>query len=194
MESIGQILAGIDLSQFKQTVNGVQTKRTRSTGSRKNRDDIVDAIAAATVFLMGKAHKTKFPEPLWADLRELERMLIFVDKFTSGLRNRMKSSLFQSFSEFEMVFPKNTVSSSTTIQLLMEGLSDPDRLKEIPVDDLTKTLKKGSHGRIGYERAVHLNELAEASFGIPRGSNGSSIALRFVLNSLSLLIVKSLNL
>jgi hypothetical protein len=76
----------------------------------------------------------------------------------------------------------------------MEGLSDPDRLKEIPVDDLTKTFKKGSHGRIGYERAVHLNELAEASFGIPRGSNGRSIALRFVLNSLSLLIVKSLNL
>jgi transposase len=161
------------------TVNGVQAKRARTTGSRKNRDDLVDAKAAATVFLMGDAHKTKFPEPLWADLRELERMLIFIDKFTSGLKNRMRSSLFQSLPEFEELFAKNTVSSRSTLHLLMKGLSNPDRLKEISAVDLTKTLKEGSHGRLGYQRAVQLKELAESSFGIPRGSNARSIALRF---------------
>ena len=161
------------------TVNGVQTKRARGTGSRKNRDDLVDAKAAATVFLMGNAHHTKFPEPIWADLRELERMLIFLDKFTSGLQNRMRSSLYQSFPEFEMVFPKKTASSSTTLHLLMQGLSNTKRLKEISVDDLSKTLKKGSRGRIGYERAVQLKQFAESSFGIPRVANGRSVALRF---------------
>ena len=161
------------------TVNGVQTKRARTTGSRKNRDDLVDARAAATVFLMGNAHHTKFPEPLWADLRELERMLIFLDKFTSGLKNRMRTSLYQTFPEFEEVFPNNTVSSPTTLHLLKEGLSSPQRLMETSFDDLTQCLKKGSRGRIGSERAVQLKDLAETSFGIPRGSNGRSTALRF---------------
>lgn len=161
------------------TVNGVQTKRARKTGSRKNRDDLVDAMAAATVFLMGKAHCTKFPEPLWADLRELERMVIFIDKFTSGLQNRMRSSLYQSFPEFEMVFPQNTVCSSTTLHLLMQGLSNAQRLNEISIDDLSSVLKKGSRGRIGYDRAVQLKQFADDSFGIPRGANGRSVALGF---------------
>ena len=177
------------------TVNGVQTKRARGTGSRKNRDDLTDATAIATVFLMGNAHQTKFPEPLWADLRELERMLIFLDKFTSGLKNRMRSTLYQSFPEFETVFPRNTMSSPTTLHLLEEGISDPKRIKEMSVDDLVLILKKGSHGRIGYDKAVRLKELAESSFGVPRGVEGRSKVLGFgaqVIRSIEHDIVKPL--
>lgn len=161
------------------TVNGAQTKEKRAKRSRKNRDDIVDAKAAATVFLMGEAHQSKFPEPLWADLRELERLLIFIDKFTAGLQSRMRSSLYQSFPEFEMVFPQNTVCSRTSWQLLQQELSNAQRLNEIGLDDLTAILKKGSHGRIGYDRAVQLKQYAACSFGIPTGAQGRSVALRF---------------
>ena len=115
-------------------------------------------------------------------------LLIFIDKFTSGLQNRMRSSLYQSFPEFEMVFPKNTLSSNTSRHLLMQGLSNAQRLNEISIDDLSTALKKGSRGRIGYDRAVQLKQFADESFGIPRGAKGRSLALRFGAQLLEFLL------
>ena len=168
-----------------QTVNPLQTKRARGTRMRKTATDKIDARFVAKVFLMGEAHQSKFPPPQWAELRELERLMVFFDRILSGLKNRIHATLYQSFPEWQMAFGKGRHLATTALDLMQRELISPHRLIQISTDELAGVIHKASHGRLGLERAKELKELAEGTFGISLAQDGRSFAVSLLAQTIS---------
>lgn len=159
------------------TVNAVQTKRARGTRMRKTANDKIDARFVAKVFLMGEAHQTKFPPPQWAELRELERLLIFFDKMLTALKNRIHTTLYQSFPEWQRAFSKKGCFSATALDLMQRELISPHRLIETATDELAGVIKKASRGQLGPDKAKELQSLAEVTFGISLAQDSRSFSV-----------------
>lgn len=160
-----------------QTVNPLQTKRARGTRMRKTATDKIDARLVAKVFLMGEAHKSKFPPPQWAELRELARLMVFFDRVLAGLKNRTHATLYQSFPEWQKTFSKGNHFSATSLDLMQRELISPHRLLEIPTDELAGVINKASHGRLALDKAKELQKMAEVTFGIPIAQESRSFAI-----------------
>jgi transposase len=160
-----------------QSVNPLQTKRARGTRMRKTATDKIDARFVAKVFLMGEAHQSKFPPPQWAELRELTRLLVFFDKTVTALKNRIHTTLYQSFPEWQMAFGKKGCFSATALDLMQQELISPHRLLEISTDQLAGVIKKASRGRLSVDKAQQLQSLAAVTFGISLAQQSRSLAV-----------------
>jgi transposase len=170
-----------------QSVNPVQTKRARGTRMRKTATDKIDARFVAKVALMGEAHHTKFAQPQRAELRELVRLVVFFDKILAGVKNRIQTTLYPSFPEWQKAFSKGNHFCATALDLMQRELISPHRLLETPTDELAGVIKKASHGRLGFDEARELQEMAELTFGIPLAQESRSFAIHLMAKQIAFL-------
>lgn len=160
------------------TVNSLQTKNARGTKMRKTKTDIIDAKNIVEVYYQDNAHKTKFPEGILMDLREITRLYSWLVNLQARFLDRIYGYLFQVFPEIFSVFKKESVNSNTVLTLLKQELLHPENLRNTRIDKPTNVISSASHGHFNHETARKLKELAKKSFGIPEGKQGFSICLK----------------
>ena len=170
-----------------QTVNPVQTKRARGTRMRKTATDKIDARFVAKIFLMGEAHQTKFQPPQWAELRELARLPVFFDRIRAGLKNRIHTTLYQSFPEWQKAFSKGHHFSATALDLMQRELISPHRLLKISTDELAGVIRKASRGQLALAKAKELQKIADVTFGISLAQESRSFAISLMAKQIEFL-------
>ena len=162
-------------------VNPMHTKRLKEVNDNSpKKTDGKDPRVIADIVMLGHTLTVVVPEGGIADLRWLTKARDRAMKMRTMLLNQIQDFVFAIFPEFLTHLEVN----SATGRLLLERYPLPDDMVACGLDVLAKTMRKVSHGKIGYERAQALYDDALRSVGI-REARGSIVFE--IRNSLALL-------
>jgi transposase len=148
-------------------VNPMHTKRVKELqGNSPNKTDQKDPKIIADIIELGRALTVVIPEGPAAELRRLTQARERSTERHTALVNQLQSLIAIIFPEFLQVV-KNV--KTATAQYLLKHCPTPRSLVAYGLDNLTRTIRKVSRGKLKEDRARALYEAAEASIGVVEG-------------------------
>jgi len=148
-------------------VNPMHTKRVKELqGNSPNKTDQKDPKIIADIIELGRALTVVIPEGPAAELRRLTQARERSTERHTALVNQLQSLLAIIFPEFLQVL--NNVKTATA-QCLLKHCPTPRSLVAFGLDNLTRTMRKVSRGKLKEDRARALYEAAEGSIGVVEG-------------------------
>lgn len=144
--------------------NPLETNAFRKASSlRKTKTDKCDAKTIATMLFSDESVPTLAPSYQIQELKSLTRHRFRL----IGYRGKLKVSFSRII---DIVFPELpdfiwSVNQKSAHELLLQ-LPTPDAISKCHLSRLTNLLRKGSHGKYGWEKAIALRELAAVSIGL----------------------------
>lgn len=166
-------------------VNPKHTKRIKEIiDNSPNKTDGKDPKVIAELILYKRYLQINLPEGLIADLRCMVTYRENLLEDITRVENRLEGLIAQFFPEL-LTVTKNF--KSKTAKYLLEYYPTPSRLMAIGKEQLTKELKKVSHGKIGSAKATDLLNYAGNTIGIKEGVQGYSNQINCYVAQLKLL-------
>lgn len=172
-------------------LNPLQTHAWRKgTDIRKRKTDSIDAVLIAEFIRFHQTSSSPFSNEELFNLRQLTRFRHVLTTNIGDIKRRIVVLLDQIFPEYETIF-SNTFGKSS--MLLLNMFTSPKELSKLSLTKLTNLLHKASHGRLGKEKAIEIQTLANQSFGIDFGLESFQFQLTILLDQLNLLVQQMSN-
>ncbi|HWR89823.1 MAG TPA: IS110 family transposase, partial [Dissulfurispiraceae bacterium] len=169
---------GVDMVQ----VNPMHTKRLKDLqGNSPNKTDQKDPKVIADIIALGHALTVVVPEGPAAELRRLSQARERSNQRYVALVNQLQNQVAVIFPEFLQVMRDI---KTLTARCLLEQCPTPKDIVAYGLDNLTRTLKKMSRGKMGQDRAMALYEAAKTSVGITEGLASMTREIRALLVAL----------
>jgi transposase len=148
-------------------VNPMHTKRVKDLqGNSPHKTDQKDPKVIADIMALGHALTVVIPEGPAAELRRLTQARERSNERFVASVNQLQSLVAIVFPEFLHVMKNMKILSS---RYLLKQCPAPKDIVEYGLDNLTKTLRKISRGKLKEERAKALFEAAQTSVGVTEG-------------------------
>lgn len=148
-------------------VNPMHTKRLKDLqGNSPNKTDEKDPEVIADIIALGHALTVVVPEGPAAELRRLTQARERSNERYVALVNQLQCLVAIIFPEFLQVMKDVKTLSA---RYLLARCSAPNDILEYGLDNLTRTIRKVSRGKIGEERAKEIYEAAKTSIGVTEG-------------------------
>jgi transposase len=148
-------------------VNPMHTKRVKELqGNSPNKTDQKDPKIIADIIELGHALTVVIPAGPAAELRRLTQARERSTERLTALANQLQSLLAIIFPEFLQVV-KNV--RTATAQYLLKHCPTPQNLVACGLDNLTRTMRKVSRGKLKEDRAKALYEAAKSTIGVVEG-------------------------
>jgi len=165
-------------------VNGAHTKKFKDVcGNSPNKTDAKDPNVIADLLEMGRFLSVVIPEGSAAELRRLSHARERHLERLKTLYNQLHALVFLMFPEFLEVMKKLKTKSS---RHLLEIASTPQAILALGCDELTRILRRVSHGRLAEKRAQALYVAASESVGLVAGQKGMVAELEQLLQLIAL--------
>jgi transposase len=150
-------------------VNPMHTKKTKELEDNSPlKSDKKDGIVIADLVSQGKYFECHLPRGVFAELRNL----VFERERCQNQRTQVINQLHQSV---DRLFPEIATEFSgirvKSYQRLLAKYPDPKELAAVPVEKLTKMLRKWSRGSLGEEKAQRLTAVAGRSVGVKEAAS-----------------------
>ena len=148
-------------------VNPMHTKRVKELqGNSPNKTDQKDPKIIADIIELGRALTVVIPEGPAAELRRLTQARERSTERLTALANQLQGLLAIIFPEFLQVV-KNV--RTATAQYFLKHCPTPQNLVACGLDNLTRTMRKVSRGKLKEDRAKALYEAAKSTIGVVEG-------------------------
>ena len=162
--------------------NPYQIKSYRSAyNNRKQKNDIIDSIIIADYLRVFGSKESKFPEEKLLSLKQLTRFRANIVANVSSLKVQVIGLLDKVFPEYKKLFCDTF--GNTSKQLLL-NCPTPDDIINISTTKLANLLSKNSKGRFNKDTALHIKEVAKASFGIKFTTDACSFEIKQLINQI----------
>jgi len=166
---------GVQLVQ----VNPMHTKRVKELqGNSPNKTDQKDPKIIADIIELGHALTVVIPEGAAAELRRLTQARERSTERHTALANQLQGLIAIIFPEFLQVV-KNV--RTATAHYLLKHCPTPQDLVAYGLDNLTRTMRKVSRGKLKEDRAKALYEAAKASIGVVEGRTSILLETQSIL-------------
>lgn len=162
--------------------NPYQIKSYRGAyNNRKQKNDIIDSIIIADYLRVFGSKNSKLPEDDLLSLKQLTR-------FRSNIVNNVASLKVQVIGLLDKVFPEYKklfcdIFGVTSKQLLLT-CPTPDDIIKISTTKLSNLLSKYSKGKFNKDTALHIKDVAKASFGIKFTTDACSFEIKQIINQI----------
>ena len=148
-------------------VNPMHTKRIKDLqGNSPNKTDEKDPKVIADIIALGHALTVVLPEGPAAELRRLTQARERSNERYVALVNQLQCLVAIIFPEFLQVMKD---AKTLTARYLLAQCPAPKDIVEYGLDNLIRTIKKVSRGKLKEDRAKALYEVAKASVGVIEG-------------------------
>ncbi|HEX9653358.1 MAG TPA: IS110 family transposase [bacterium] len=165
-------------------VNGAHTKKAKEIfDNSPNKTDAKDPNVIADLLELGRFLSVVIPEGSAAELRRLSHARERHLERLKTLYNQLHALVFLMFPEFLEVMKKLKTKSS---RHLLEIASTPQAILALGCDELTRILRRVSHGRLAEKRAQALYVAASESVGLVAGQKGMVAELEQLLQLIAL--------
>jgi transposase len=165
-------------------VNPLQTSNFRKIQTiRKVKNDAVDALILAQWLLLKRPAVTKLSQPEMQELKSIARFRTFHSQIIGDCKRKVIAILDLTFPEYVGFFSDTFGKTSLAV---LSRYPSASALSRARTDALARLLHQNSKGRIGYEQAVALKELAKSSFGTESAIQAHTIALTQLLAQIEL--------
>ena len=162
--------------------NPYQIKSYRGAyNNRKQKNDIIDSIIIADYLRVFVSRNSNLPEDDLLSLKQLTR-------FRSNIVNNVASLKVQVIGLLDKVFPEYKklfcdIFGVTSKQLLLT-CPTPDDIIKISTTKLSNLLSKYSKGKFNKDTALHIKDVAKASFGIKFTTDACSFEIKQIINQI----------
>lgn len=162
-------------------INPIQSDALRNLYIRKTKTDEKDALLLAEMLRLGLAPESSLASETVLKLQTLSRIRIEFVHQISGLKSRVIGILDRIFPEYSKCFSDVFIRTSKE---LLKHYSEPEKIAELDISELTKFLKEHSRGRLGAERAEQIQALARGTFGINLALDAFTLELRLMVEQI----------
>jgi len=160
-------------------VNPMHTKRLKDLqGNSPNKTDQKDPKVIADIMALGHALTVVIPEGPAAELRRLTQARERSNERYVALVNQLQSLVAIIFPEFMQVMTNVKI---FTARYLLARCPSPGDIVEYGLDNLIRTMRKVSNGKLKEERAKALYEAAKVSVGVIEGQTSIIREIRELL-------------
>lgn len=160
-------------------VSPMHTKRLKELQDNSpNKTDQKDPKVIADIIELGRALTVVIPEGPAAELRRLTQARERSNERYVALVNQLQGLIAIIFPEFLQVM-KDV--KTLTARYLLSQCPAPKDIVEYGLDNLTRTIRKVSRGKIQEKRAEALYEAAKASVGVTEGMTSIAREIRGLL-------------
>lgn len=162
--------------------NPYQIKSYRGAyNNRKQKNDIIDSIIIADYLRVFGSKDSKLPEDDLLSLKQLTR-------FRSNIVNNVASLKVQVIGLLDKVFPEYKKlfcdTFGVTSKQLLLTCPTPDDIIKISTTKLSNLLSKYSKGKFNKDTALHIKDVAKASFGIKFTTDACSFEIKQIINQI----------
>ena len=162
--------------------NPYQIKSYRGAyNNRKQKNDIIDSIIIADYLRVFGSKNSKLPEDDLLSLKQLTR-------FRSNIVNNVASLKVQVIGLLDKVFPEYKKlfcdTFGVTSKQLLLTCPTPDDIIKISTTKLSNLLSKYSKGKFNKDTALHIKDVAKASFGIKFTTDACSFEIKQIINQI----------
>ncbi len=162
--------------------NPYQIKSYRGAyNNRKQKNDIIDSIIIADYLRVFGSKNSKLPEDDLLSLKQLTRFRSNIVNNVSSLKVQVIGLLDKVFPEYKKLFCD--IFGVTSKQLLLT-CPTPDDIIKISTTKLSNLLSKYSKGKFNKDTALHIKDVAKASFGIKFTTDACSFEIKQIINQI----------
>ena len=162
--------------------NPYQIKSYRGAyNNRKQKNDIIDSIIIADYLRVFGSKDSKLPEDDLLSLKQLTRFRSNIVNNVSSLKVQVIGLLDKVFPEYKKLFCDTF--GVTSKQLLLT-CPTPDDIIKISTTKLSNLLSKYSKGKFNKDTALHIKDVAKASFGIKFTTDACSFEIKQIINQI----------
>jgi len=159
--------------------NPIQTKNyARAQTIRKVKNDAIDALALAQWLLIENPSASSLSSEETAELKSIARFRTFHSQIIGDSKRKVIAILDVSFPEYSGFFSDDFGKASLAV---LSRYPSASVLSRAHIDTLASLLEKNSRGKLGYEHALALRELARSSFGIGYAKEASTFQLKALI-------------
>ncbi len=160
-------------------VNPMHTKRLKDLqGNSPNKTDEKDPKVLADIIALGHALTVVIPEGAAAELRRLTQARERSNDRHTALVNQLQGLVAIIFPEFLQVMTNVKI---LTARYLLKECPAPQDIVSYGLDNLTRTIRKVSRGKLKEDRAKALYEASKASVGVIEGQASIIREIREIL-------------
>ena len=162
--------------------NPYQIKSYRGAyNNRKQKNDSIDSIIIADYLRVFGSKNSKLPEDDLLSLKQLTRFRSNIVNNVSSLKVQVIGLLDKVFPEYKKLFCDTF--GVTSKQLLLT-CPTPDDIIKISTTKLSNLLSKYSKGKFNKDTALHIKDVAKASFGIKFTTDACSFEIKQIINQI----------
>jgi transposase len=163
-------------------VNPMHTKKSKELEDNSPlKSDKKDSIVVADLVSQGKYFECHLPRGVFAELRNLVNDRDRCQNQRTQVINQLHQSVDRLFPEIATEFSGIRVK---TYQRLLRKYPDPKELAAVPIEQLTKRLRKWSRGSLGEEKAQRLIALAGRSVGVKEAASTIATEVKRLIRQL----------
>lgn len=160
-------------------VNPMHTKRLKDLqGNSPNKTDEKDPKVIADIIALGHALTVVIPEGAAAELRRLTQARERSTERYKALVNQIQGLIAIIFPEFLQVMTNVKI---LTARHLLKECPAPQDIVSYGLDNLTRTIRNVSRGKLKEDRAKALYEASKASVGVTEGQTSIIREIREIL-------------
>lgn len=150
-------------------INPIQTDAFRGVETvRKAKTDASDALLIAELVRFRAFEPSAMADEAVCGMRDLARFRMSLVEECSSLKNQLRALMDRAFPEYESLFPDPFCAGSMAV---LRAFPAPGQVLAAGVDEVERTLREASRGRLGRERAERLVEAARGSVGVSFGAS-----------------------
>lgn len=168
-------------------VNPLQVHAYRRSTIRKVKNDRRDAWVIADLLRIGRIRPGYVPSPDLQPLRDLTRFRMGLVDQVGDAKRRILGVLDKVFPEYEQLFSSVFIATSRE---LLKRAATAEEFAALDLKEITQVVKKASRGRLGLERAEHIQQAARTSVGLPYLRDAAPVELRCLLAQVEFLEVQ----
>lgn len=154
------------------TINALQSHAYRRSTIRKVKGDREDAWNIADLLRVGRVRPGYVPGPDIQPLRDLARFRMELVDQVGDAKRRILGVLDKVFPEYESLFPSVFIATSRE---LLNRAATAEEFAALDLKEIVQVVNKGSHSRLGMERAERLQQAARTSLGLPYPRDAATV-------------------
>jgi transposase len=162
-------------------LNPLAVSGFRGTNIRGTKTDSDDAILIAETVKLGKGRTTLFTNEDRYETKELSRFRMDLTTQVTSVKLKIVSIIDQIFPELTTIFAD--IAGKTAQEVLLT-VPDPERILNMPIDELTTLVERVSRKQFSTKTVEKLRSSAKESIGLRFGLDGLTFQLKLLIEQL----------
>lgn len=172
------------LGYAPQVFNPILSCDAGRTSVRGRKTDEDDCLAIAKVLRDGGYSPVRLPDAAMGELKRLCRYRQLAVARSANLKKRLIGYLDLVFPEFQKLFSE---AHGITARIVLEAAPSARLMAACIAKDVTTSVRKASHGRLGLERIQAIIAAAKTSIAVTRTDLATELAIRMTIQEIALL-------
>lgn len=165
-------------------INPIQSDSLRNLYIRVTKTDAKDAFVIAEVLRIGRYTETVVPDETVLALRDLSRLRVEFTVTLGSLKRQAHAVMDRIFPEWSRLWSNPW---GTTARAVLSAYPTPAALAAADPGALTDLIREASHGRLGAETVMRLQNTAQRSFGVTYGLDAAGLSMHLLMEQMAFL-------